>query len=76
MINIQGQKNPLKYFFIFFSRTQTPTNSDSPVPSLHNDDIRKRVLEELSQQENSIQVREAAKKFFFLVDSPLKGGRG
>ena len=29
------------------SRTQTPTNSDSPVPSLHNDDIRKRVLEEL-----------------------------
>ena len=29
------------------SRTQTPTNSDSPVPSLHNEDIRKRVLEEL-----------------------------
>jgi hypothetical protein len=31
------------------SRTQTPTNSDSPVPSLNNDDIRKKVLEELQQ---------------------------
>ena len=29
------------------SRTQTPTNSDSPVPSLNNDEIRKKVLEEL-----------------------------
>ena len=29
------------------SRTQTPTNSDSPVPSINNDDIRKKVLEEL-----------------------------
>ena len=32
------------------SRTQTPTNSDSPVPSLSNDDIRKRVIEELAAQ--------------------------
>jgi hypothetical protein len=32
------------------SRTQTPTNSDSPVPSLNNDDIRKRVIEELAAQ--------------------------
>merc|ERR1712106_79772 len=31
------------------SRTQTPTNSDSPVPSLNNEDIRKKVLEELQQ---------------------------
>ena len=31
------------------SRTQTPTNSDSPVPSLNNDEIRKKVLEELKQ---------------------------
>ena len=29
------------------SRTQTPTNSDSPVPSINNDDIRKKVLEQL-----------------------------
>ena len=36
-----------------YLRTQTPTNSDSPVPSLHNDDIRKRVLEELNQQEST-----------------------
>ena len=36
------------------SRTQTPTNSDSPVPSLgNNDDIRKRVIEELAQHENT-----------------------
>lgn len=35
------------------SRTQTPTNSDSPVPSLHNDYIRQRVLEELNNQPDS-----------------------
>ena len=41
------------------SRTQTPTNSDSPVPSLHNDDIRKRVLEELQfNPETPLPVRE------------------
>ena len=38
-------------------RTQTPTNSDSPVPSLHNDDIRKRVIEELALQENSLPTQ-------------------
>ena len=39
------------------SRTQTPTNSDSPVPSL-NDDIRKKVLEELQYTEPSQVPRE------------------
>lgn len=39
------------------SRTQTPTNSDSPVPSL-NDDIRKRVLEELQFNEPSSQQQQ------------------
>ena len=39
------------------SRTQTPTNSDSPVPSL-NDDIRKRVLEELQYTEPPQPARE------------------
>ena len=39
------------------SRTQTPTNSDSPVPSL-NDDIRKKVLEELQYTEPSQLPRE------------------
>ena len=39
------------------SRTQTPTNSDSPVPSL-NDDIRKRVLEELQFNEPSQQQQQ------------------
>lgn len=39
------------------SRTQTPTNSDSPVPSL-NDDIRKKVLEELQFTEPSQAPKE------------------
>ena len=39
------------------SRTQTPTNSDSPVPSL-NDDIRKKVLEELQYTEPTQPPRE------------------
>ena len=40
------------------SRTQTPTNSDSPVPSIHNDDIRKKVLEELQYTEPSQTTKE------------------
>jgi hypothetical protein len=38
------------------SRTQTPTNSDSPVPSLNNDDIRKRVIEELAAQGGQVRM--------------------
>ena len=40
------------------SRTQTPTNSDSPVPSLNNDDIRKKVLEELQQPSTPTVAKE------------------
>ncbi len=61
------------------SRTQTPTNSDSPVPSLNNDDIRKRVIEELAAQHDpsglaqvkniskgqSIEILNRNKKFIF-----------
>jgi hypothetical protein len=63
------------------SRTQTPTNSDSPVPSLNNDDIRKRVIEELAAQHDpsglaqvgktimgqSIEIKKVCKIFFYFV---------
>ena len=41
------------FFKNLIFRTQTPTNSDSPVPSLPTDDIRKRVIEELALQDNT-----------------------
>ena len=44
------------------SRTQTPTNSDSPVPSIHNDDIRKKVLEELQYTEPSTPTLQPSKE--------------
>ena len=46
------------------SRTQTPTNSDSPVPSLNNDEIRKKVMEELQQPStpNVAKERRLARK--------------
>jgi hypothetical protein len=43
------------------SRTQTPTNSDSPVPSLNNDDIRKRVIEELAAQHDPSGLAQVGK---------------
>jgi len=44
------------------SRTQTPTNSDSPVPSINNDDIRKKVLEELQYTEPSTPTLQPSKE--------------
>jgi hypothetical protein len=44
------------------SRTQTPTNSDSPVPSINNDDIRKKVLEELQYTEPSTPTQPSKEK--------------
>ena len=46
------------------SRTQTPTNSDSPVPSLNNDDIRKRVMEELAAQHDPAGPAQVTNRFF------------